>query len=140
MINSTWNKRLNILGRAIIANCGIAFVIFSASFLPVSWLGISGRDFRPQVFVASFFILLLSLAFRLKFKWSVSHLLLSLIPPQFIVLFLVSFFTGYSISQIIVTPDLLLWLLLPNLFISLPWILGIFWGSYFLNRKKSKIS
>lgn len=117
------------------ANVAIAFAIFVANILPGLWPRVSGRDFFPQSFVASLLILSFSFILRFKFKWPASHSLCSLIPLQGIILILVSNFTGYEISEILVNLDLLFWLLIPNIFISLPWIAGTFGGGYLLKRK-----
>jgi hypothetical protein len=105
--------------------------------LPGFWTGISGRDFRPQALNASILIFVVSVILRYKFKWSVTHMICSLIPLQFIVLICISYSTGYNISEIFSALDLLQWLLIANLFISLPWICGTFVGGFFLKRKKS---
>lgn len=67
-------------------------------------------------------------------------MILYLIPTQFIVLLCMSLFTGYAVYQILSASDLfcdfLQWLLLFDLFVVMPWILGIFIGSLILKMKK----
>jgi hypothetical protein len=130
-------KLIKLSTRLVIANVSMAFAIIVASLLPGFWTGISGRDFRPQALNASILIFVVSLILRYKFKWSVTHMICSLIPLQFIVLICISYSTGYNISEIFSALDLLQWLLIANLFISLPWICGTFVGGFFLKRKKS---
>ena len=135
------NKPMKILMRLVISNVAIAFCIGLASLFPGLWTGVGGRDFRPQAFNAAIFVLATSVVMRYALKWPVLHMMVSLIPIQFIVLISMSYFSGYAIFQIFNSFDLfhdfLQWLLLVDFFIGTPWILGIFVGSLMLKVKNT---
>ena len=130
---------MKILIRLFIANAAIVVCTGLASLLPGLWTGAGGRDFLPQAFNAAVLILALSVIIRSKVKWPILHMILCLIPVQFIVLISMSFFSGYSILQIFSSFDLfydfLQWLLLVDLFIGAPWVAGVFIGALFLKMK-----
>lgn len=66
-------------------------------------------------------------------------MMLYLIPTQFIILLSMCFFSGYSVFQLFSSFDLfsdfLQWLLLVDLFIGAPWIVGVLIGSLILKMK-----
>jgi hypothetical protein len=70
-------------------------------------------------------------------------MILCLIPAQFIVLISMAYAGGYSVFQLLSSFDLfsdfLQWLLLVDLFIGLPWVLGIFIGGFILKMKDREI-
>lgn len=80
-----------------------------------------------------------SVLIRYKFKWPKLNMILYLVPTQLIVFILMSYFSGYSVFQILRSFDLfydfLQWLLLVDLFIGAPWIMGVFIGSFILQVK-----
>ena len=133
------NEHMKILIRLMIANAAIIICVAIASLLPGLWMGIGGRDFRPQAFNATILILATSVMIRYKFKWPILHMILYLIPTQFIVLICMSYFSGYTFFQLLSSFDLfrdfLKWLLFVNLFIGAPWIMGVFIGSLMLKMK-----
>ena len=126
---------MKILIRLFIANAAIVVCTGIASLLPGLWPGAGGRDFLPQAFNTAVLILAVSVIIRCKVKWPILHMILCLIPVQFITLISISFFSGYSILQIFgsfdLFYDLLQWMLLVDLFIGIPWIAGAFIGTLF---------
>ena len=136
------NKQIKILLRLLIANAAMVFCVAIASLLPSLWTGISGRDFHPQAFNASLLILVISCLIRYKFKWPILHMIVSLIPLQFITLICMAYFSGYTVYQLIFSFDLLHdflhWLLIVDLFIGAPWIVGVFVGDFLLKRKSTE--
>lgn len=126
--------------RLVIVNAAMVICFVIANLLPGLWTGMGGRDFRPQAFNAAFLILAASIAMRYKFKWPISHMIICLIPTQLIVLISVSYFSGYSLFQLLGSFDLfydfLQWLLFVDLYIGVPWIIGVFIGSLILKMKK----
>ena len=137
------NEHMKILIRLMIANASIIICVGIASLLPGLWMGISGRDFRPQAFNATILILATSVIMRYKLKWPILHMIFYLIPTQFIVLLCTSYFSGYTVFQLLCSPDLfqdfIQWLLLVDLFIATPWIMGVFIGSFMLKIKDKKM-
>lgn len=130
---------MKMLIRPVIANAAMVICFVIANLLPGLWTGMGGRDFRPQAFNAAILILAASIAMRCKLKWPILHMILYLIPTQLIVLISMSYFSGYHLFQILCSFDLfydfLQWLLFVDLFIGVPWIMGVFIGSLILKMK-----
>jgi len=97
------------------------------SVIPGLWSGISGRDFRPQAVNAGILIFILSFVLRYKLHWKISHMLISLIPTQLIILLCISYFSGFTGLELFHWFNLH-WLLSIDLFICVPWGLGIIVG------------
>lgn len=137
------NKQLKISIRLVLANVAMVICIGSASLFPGLWTGISGRDFRPQAFNVSILVLATSIIMRYKLNWPILHMMLCLIPTQFFVLICMSYLTGYTVFQLLCSLDLfqdfLRWLLIVDLFIATPWIMGVLIGSFVLKMKDKKM-
>jgi len=122
----------------VIANAVIALCIGIAARLPGLWTGSGGRDVIPQALTAAILILVVSTFIRIKLKWRNLNMILYLIPLQMLVLIGMSYFSGYSVLRIVFSFDLLLdffqWLLLVDLFIAMPWVVGVFTGSFWLKH------
>jgi hypothetical protein len=116
------------------ANAAIFLCILLAGILPGLWPGQGGRDFIPQAFTAGIFILFTAIVLRYKCKWPVSHMMLSLLPTQVIVLACTSYFSGYTGKQIL-NPFNLEWQFHIDLILCIPWIVGVLAGSFALHRK-----
>jgi hypothetical protein len=129
---------MQILLRCIIANLAISFCILTGSILPGMWEGISSRDFRPQAVITSVFIFMVALLLKYKYRWSVTEMLISLIPTQVIILLSISYFTGYVWIDLFNSVNLT-WLMYIDLFICTPWILGIIISSIVLKINKKNI-
>ena len=129
-------KLLKILFQLLIANTVIFICIGIASVIPGLSTGTGGRDFLPQAFYAGIFILVVSIQIRFKFKWPNLHMILYLVPSQFFVFIAMSYFSGYTIVQLLSSFDLfsdfLQWLFFFDLFICVPWIMGVFISSFVL--------
>jgi len=128
---------MRIVLRFGVANLVFFLCVVVASVLPGFWTGASGRDFLPQAFNASLLIFAASIFIRYKFRWSISHMILSIIPTQIIILLCTSYFSGYTGLRIFNLFNLE-WLMFVDLFVCIPWIAGIFVGGFFKNRKKEK--
>ena len=128
---------MKILLRCIIANLAISFCILVGSILPGMWQGISDRDFRPQAVITSIFIFMVALLLKYN-RWSVTEMLICLIPTQIIILLAISFFTGYVWIEIFDNVNLT-WLMYIDLFVCTPWIVGIIIGGIVLKIKKNNI-
>ena len=134
---------MTILIRLPIANAALVICFLIGNFLPGLWKGAGGRDFLPQAFNTAILILATSFLTRYKLKWATLHMILCLIPTQLIVLLCISYFSGYTVFQIFSSLDLfhdfLQWLLLVDLFVATPWIIGICVGSFILKRRTETI-
>jgi len=117
-----------LLVRSAIANLAFVLCILVASLLPGLWEAESGRDFIPQAVNASVLILIVAFSLRRRSRWPLSHLLAALIPTQIILLLGISAFSGYTGTHILDTFNLE-WLLTLDLFIALPWVIGVTVGS-----------
>ena len=135
-MKTAWKISVQLLS----ANAVIFICIAAGSLLPSFWGDTGGRDFIPQTFNAGILILLVSFMIRSRFKWPGLHMILYLIPSQFIILFCMSYYSGYSLYQLFSSfdyfYDFLQWLLLFDIFIAVPWIIGVLTGTLLLRIKK----
>ena len=128
------NKKMKTIVKIIAANVGMIICAGIAALLPGLWTGVSGRDFRPQATTAGILILVLSFLLTYKFRWAWLDILLSIIPTQFIILFLIGHFSGFTGFEYLDWFNIQ-WLLFMNLFICFPWLLGALIG-LLCNKKK----
>ena len=119
--------------KLIAANALIIVCVIIGSFLPGLWTGEGGRDFRPQALNAGILILIASIILRYKFKWQSLQMLIALLPTQLIILLCISYFSGFTGTEIFDSFNLL-WLLFIDLFVVVPWIIGIFIGNFILKK------
>jgi hypothetical protein len=131
------NMKISI--RLIIANAAMFICVVTGAFLPGFWSGVSGRDFRPQAVNVGGLILVVSFFLRYKLKWPIIQMLLCLVPTQFIILLCISYFSGYSGSELFNEFNIG-WLFVIDIFIATPWIIGIFIGSIILMKKTTSKS
>lgn len=130
---------MKVFLRLIIANAAMFICAVAGAFLPGLWSGVSGRDFRPQAVNAGILILVLSFLLRYRFKWPILQMLLCLVPTQFIILFCISYFSGFTGTELFDEFNLG-WLFFMNIFIGSPWIIGILIGSIILMKKTASES
>jgi len=122
-----------------IAVIGILMCALVAAFLPPLWQGVSGRDFRPQATTMAFFLLVLSILFRGFLRWRLLNLMIALFIVEIITLTIIAYFSGYTGIGILDSFNLE-WLAFMNIFIGLPWLLGLGTGSvwHIIRRKRDK--
>lgn len=118
--------------KLLITFFGILVCIAIGLFLAYTfWPPVSGRDFRLGAAIAGILISLFSILLRAKYKWSLSSLLISLIPVEMVTMFMVMSGSGsFSIDSFN-----LRWLAGLNLYIALPWLIGIGIGSVLFRIK-----
>jgi hypothetical protein len=129
---------LTQIGLAVI---GILTCSVIAAVLPPLWQGISGRDFRPQATVMAVLILIVSSTFRGFLRWRILNLIGALCIVEILTLTIISYFSGYTGMRILNAFNLE-WLAYMNIFIGLPWVLGLGAGSIrlIIRRKRDKTS
>lgn len=115
-----------IIVKLLITLIGVLVCIASGLFLAYTfWPPASGRDFRSGATIAGILISLFSIFLRAKYKWSLTSLLVSLIPVEVVTMFMIMSGSGsFSIDNFN-----LRWLTWLNLYIALPWLIGIGIGS-----------
>ena len=121
-----------IIIKLTIAFLGILACIATGLFLAYTfWPPVSGRDFRLGAAIAGVLIVVFSSILRAKYKWSLGSLFASLIPVElFTMLIIMSGSGSFSVDFFN-----LQWLLFLNLFIALPWAIGVGIGSGFIKSK-----
>ncbi len=112
---------------AIVACAAVALL------LPPLWTGISGRDFRPQATAMAILLVVAAIGLRRGLRWPVMPLVLGLAAIELLTLLVIAAFSGYGGTGLLDEFNLL-WLAYMNLFIGLPWLLGLVAGSIWLRR------
>jgi hypothetical protein len=99
-------------------------------------VGDTGRDFRPAACGMAILLLLVATALRGFLHWYAADLLLPLGVVEFLTLGGIQFFSG---CLSLFDAFNLQWLVSMNLFIGLPWVIGLGLGTL-IGRKTSRIS
>lgn len=130
---------MKLLLKIVIANVAIVICTVVGALSPGLWPGLSGRDFRPQATNAGTLILVVSCVLRYRFKWTNLQMLICMVPTQFIILLCIAHFSGFAGTELLDAFNLG-WLWYLDLFICVPWMIGMFIGSIVLREKASKRS
>ena len=121
-----------MIKKMLIALIGI-FLCVVAGLLLAATLGsrFTGRDFRLSATIAGILIILFSILLRAKYRWSINSLLISLVPVEVVTMYLIMVGSGsYSIDLFN-----LRWIAGLNLYLALPWFIGISIGSIIFRTK-----
>lgn len=127
---------MNTFYRLAIADLGVSLCVVAGLFLPTFWDGISGRDFRPNATNAGILIFIFAIILRFGYHWPVKVLVLSIIPILGLTLLGIGIFSGY-IGTDLLNPFNIMWFFYLNLFIGIPWLVGIGVASIALSRKNN---
>ncbi len=100
-------------------------------FLPPPWHGAGGRDFRPQATTMAVPILGLAVVLRRGLRWRVLDFVLGLVAAELVTLVVIANFSGFAGWELFDRFNLS-WLAGMNLFIGLPWLVGLGAGSLWL--------
>jgi hypothetical protein len=115
----------------------IILCVVIGSFIPLLWGHQGGRDFRQEAAASAFLILFASAFFYGRLRWKLTNLLIALLIIEILTLFIIGDFSGYSGFEIFDSFNLD-WLLYLNIFIGLPWLLGLLPGIILRKGKNIK--
>lgn len=119
----------------VIATLAMILCAVAATFLPQLWQGMSGRDFRPWGVLMALLILLVAVVLRGCLRWPVSELLASLVCAEVFTLCVIAHFSGFTGLELF-DPFNISWLGAMNMFIAVPWLVGLLGGSLFLRVRQ----
>lgn len=121
-----------IFSKLIVVFFGILACVVIGFFLANSLLpSESGRDFRAAATIAGVFIGLFAILMRAKYRWTVKTLIFSLTPIELILMFAIMSGSG----SYVIDAFNLRWFAGLNLYIMLPWFIGMGIGSGFIKDK-----
>lgn len=109
--------------------------VLALHVIPAPWQGLGGRDLRPQGTTLFVLLIISSMVLRYIFRWSWLSLLGGLALVEVIVLLLIGYFSGADL----LSPFNLRSLLFANIFIAIPWLIGITVGSWALWYKAHQV-
>lgn len=127
----------HVLHAFLAAGWILVAAVLALYVLPTPWDGLGGRDFRPHG--ANLFVLLVAsgLALRYAFRWSWISLLGGLVIIEVATLLLIGHFSGSEGADLLTSFNLR-WLAFVNIFIAIPWLVGVASGSWLLRYKGSR--
>jgi hypothetical protein len=111
-----------------VAVLGMILCAYAGFLTTPLWHLTNGRDIRPQATTTGVLILVFAVVVRRAFRWRASDFILGLLAVEAIVIRLIAHVSGLSGFEAL---DLS-WLAFINLFIGLPWLLGLGAGSLWL--------
>lgn len=108
--------------KSLIAFFGFFACVVAGLFLAYNyWPPDNSRDFRFGATISSVLVVILTFLLCVKWKWSLTSLLLSLIPIEIVTLITIMFYSGsHSLDSFNLS-----WLMFLNRYMALPWIIGI---------------
>lgn len=130
---------VTLLLRIAIVTVGLFLCVLGGWLLLIMtaplWPEAQGRTFFPHVLAPAGLVASFSFGLRFWLQWKPSHILIAMIPAQFILFGCIVAQTGYDVfcpfewSWRYFPSFELVWFLGLNLFLGLPWIGGLLFGS-----------